>query len=238
VGLDERISSARSGDSDMGFRTSRRALLGMLTIGAFGLKGVTAGDAATGDLALPDTAAGGTFDFDSHGLDGWTTPSGDWKVEEMTAAPSGRRVLVQRAVKNDFNVIVAPPGPYTDLDVSVKFKPMSGREDASGGIVFRFDDGKYYVVRANALEDNFRLYSYDRGRRQLASAKVTPPALGRWHTVRLVAVGDRMQAWLDGTRYLDHRDTKLTSGRVGLWTKADSITAFDDLTIRGAGGGR
>jgi hypothetical protein len=130
-------------------------------------------------------------------------------------------------------VIVAPPGPYGDVDVSVKFKPMSGREDASGGIVFRFNDGKYYVVRANALEDNFRLYYYDRGRRQLASARVKAPTVGEWHTVRVVAVGDHVQAWLDGKRYLDRRDGRFKVGRVGLWTKADSVTAFDDLTIRG-----
>ena len=151
----------------------------------------------------------------------------------MAGAPSGKKVLVQRATENAFNVIVAPGGPYGDVDVSMKFKPISGREDASGGIVFRFTDGTYYVVRANALEDNFRLYSYDRGRRQLASANVKPPALGQWHTVRVVAVGDHMQAWLDGKLYLDHRDQRFKSGRVGLWTKADSVTAFDDLVIRG-----
>jgi hypothetical protein len=66
---------------------------------------------------------------------------------------------------------------------------------------------------------------------------VKAPALGQWHTVRLVAVGDRMQAWLDGAPYLNHRDTRFKGGRVGLWTKADSITAFDDLTIRGVTGG-
>jgi hypothetical protein len=114
----------------------------------------------------------------------------------------------------------------------VKFKPISGRQDSSGGIVFRFTDGRYYVVRANALEDNFRLYHYDRGRRQLASAKVTPPALGHWHTLRVVALGDHIQAWLDNALHLDHRDLRFGSGRVGLSTKADSITAFDDLSIR------
>ena len=88
-------------------------------------------------------------------------------------------------------------------------------------------------MRANALEDNFRLYSYDRGRRQTRDGAVKPPALGQWHTVRLVAVGDHLQAWLDGTLYLDHRDARFTSGRVGLWTKADSITAFDALMVRG-----
>jgi hypothetical protein len=161
-------------------------------------------------------------------------------IEEMAGAPSGTKVLVQRETKNEFNVIVAPTS-YRDVEAVVKFKPISGRHDASGGIVFRFTDGKYYVVRANALEDNFRLYYYDRGRRQLASARVTPPALGQWHVLRVVVVGDRVQAWLDGARHLDHRDARFASGRVGLWTKADSVTAFDDLTIRGTetlGGGK
>jgi hypothetical protein len=76
-------------------------------------------------------------------------------------------------------------------------------------------------------------YYYDRGRRQLASAWVKAPALGQWHTVGVVAVSDHIQASLYGTLYLDHRDSRFRSGRVGLWTKADSITAFDDIAIRG-----
>jgi 3-keto-disaccharide hydrolase len=188
---------------------------------------------APAELTMPDDIPLETFDFESKGIEAWTAVVGQWTVEDMAGAPSGKRVLVQRATRNEFNVIVAPPGPYADVDVSMKFKPISGQEDASGGIVFRFSDGKYYVVRANALESNFRLYSYDRGRRQLATAGVKAPALGGWHAVRLVAIGDHIQAWLDGTLYLDHRDSRFKSGRVGLWTKADSITAFDDLTIRG-----
>jgi hypothetical protein len=192
---------------------------------------------AAEELKLPDNVPVDKFDFEAKGIDGWTTVDGQWVVEDMAGAPSGKKVLVQRATKNEFNVIVAPPGPYTDVDVSMKFKPISGREDASGGIVFRFSDGKYYVVRANALEGNFRLYSYDRGRRQLATASLKAPALGQWHTVHAVVVGDRIQASLNGKPYLDHRDARFKSGRVGLWTKADSITAFDDLTIRGVMGG-
>ena len=191
--------------------------------------------AAVPDLKLPDTATTETFDFETRGIEGWTSVTGQWAVEEMAGAPSGTRVLVQRATNNEFNVIVAPTS-YADVDVTMKFKPISGRQDASGGIVLRFDDGKYYVVRANALENNFRLYYYDRARHQIAGASVKAPALGQWHTVRVVAVGDRIQAWLDGVRYLDHRDTRFKSGRVGLWTKADSITAFDDVTIRGTKG--
>lgn len=212
---------------------SRRGWL-TLAMGAAARLGFGRAASAEGaDLTLPPGAAEERFDFETGGIERWTVVAGQWTVEEMHGAPSGKNVLVQRATRNDFDVVVAPSGPYTDIDVSVKFRPMSGKEDASGGVVFRFTDGKYYVVRANALEDNFRLYSYDRGRRQLASATVKPPSLGQWHTLRVVAVGDRVQAWLDGTRYLDHRDTRFKAGRVGLWTKADSITAFDDVTIRG-----
>jgi hypothetical protein len=171
------------------------------------------------------------FDFDARGLEGWTTVAGQWAIEAMAGAPSGKKVLVQRATRNAFNVIVAPPGPFTDVDVTVRFLPISGREDASGGIVFRFTAGRYYVIRANALEDNFRLYYNDGRRHQLATATVTPPALGQWHALRVVARGDRLQGWLDGAQLLDYRDARFKAGRVGLWTKADSITAFDDLVI-------
>ena len=176
------------------------------------------------------------FDFAQHGIEGWHTVAGRWGVEDMPGAPSSQRVLVQRATENAFNVIVAPSGPYNDLDVSVRFKPMAGRDDASGGIVFRCAEGQYYVVRANALENNFRLYAYDRGRHQWATARVQPPALGQWHTIRVVAVGEHIQASLNDVLLLEHRDARYSAGHVGLWTKADSMTASDDLVIRGVPG--
>ena len=212
----------------------RRMLQGALKIGlASFVATLFPRRARAEEIKLPDGAASVRWDFDARGIDGWTTVTGQWAVEDMADAPSGKRVLVQRAPSNDFNVIVAPSGPYSDVDVTMKFKPIAGREDASGGIVFRFADGRYYLIRANALENNFRLYYYDGGRRMLATASVRPPALGQWHTVRAVAVGDRVQGWLDGAPLLDHRDVRFRSGRVGLWTKADSVTAFDDLVIRG-----
>jgi Domain of Unknown Function (DUF1080) len=215
--------------------TSRRRVLG-IGLGALAISVVEMkrASAAPVELALPGATPAEQWDFETKGIDRWTVLEGQWSVEPMTDASSGRRVLVRRAVKNAFNVIVAPLGPYTDVDVSVKFKPMSGREDASGGVVFRFTDGKYYVIRANALEDNFRFYYYDKGRRQLATAKVRAPSLGQWHTLRAVAVGNQVQGWLNGTLLLDQRDTRFRAGRVGLWTKADSVTAFDSLVVRGS----
>ncbi|HEY6255732.1 MAG TPA: family 16 glycoside hydrolase [Xanthobacteraceae bacterium] len=175
------------------------------------------------------------FDF-TKPLDGWTTATGRWAVEDVPGASQGGRALVQRATDNDFNVIVAPGGPYGNVDVSVRFKPLSGREDASGGIVFRFSEGRYYVVRANALEDNFNFYYYDRGRRQIAGASVKAPALGQWHKLRITAVGDRFQGWLNDQLLIDRRDSRFASGRIGLWTKADSVTAFDELTVTALNG--
>ena len=206
------------------------ALAGLAMLGLFGWLTEAA------ELTLPANTPVERFDFEQGSLAGWKTVDGQWAIEPMDGAPSGGRVLVQRSVANAFNVVVAPGGPYTDVDVSVRFKPISGREDASGGIVFRFDGGRYYVVRANALEGNFRLYYYDRGRHELASARVQAPALGQWHTLRVVAMGDHIQGYLNGTRWLDHRDARFRAGQVGLWTKADSITAFDDFVVRGVTG--
>src|SRR5438132_5609680 len=218
---------------------SRRGLVkaGLASAAAFSLSRHARARSAPAEIKLPENIPVDACDFETKGSEGWTTVDGQWAVEDMAGAPSGKKVLVQRSTKNDFNVIVAPPGPYGDVDVSMKFKPIAGQEDASGGIVFRFNDGKYYVVRANALEGNCRLYYYDRGRRELASASVKAPALGQWHMIRVVAVGNHIQGWLDGALLLDYLDSRFRSGRVGLWTKADSITAFNDLTIYGVTAG-
>ncbi len=199
------------------------ALIGVALIGSYAFFRLF--ESFTGDeskmvnaaeIQLPSGAQVERFDFEQKGTEGWKTVDGQWAVEDMPGAPSGKRVLMLRPKGNAFNAIVAPGGPYGDVDVSVRFKPISGSEDALGGIVFRFDEGRYYVVRANALENNFRLYYYDRGRHQLATARVQPPALGQWHTLRVVALGDRIQAYLNGKLPLDHRDSRFRSGQVGL----------------------
>ena len=92
-------------------------------------------------------------------------------------------------------------------------------------------------MRANALEDNFRLYYYDRGRHMLTTATVKPPALGQWHTLQISAKRDRLQGWLNDRQIIDHRNGRFTAGRIGLWTKADFVTAFDSLTVLPIEGG-
>jgi Domain of Unknown Function (DUF1080) len=201
---------------------------------------ITAAAALGASLAIGERrplAAGSEVRFDfTRPFEGWETATGKWGIEDVPGASQGK-ALVQRATNNSYNVIVAPGGPYTDVDVSVRFKPISGSEDASAGIVFRFSEGRYYVIRANALEDNFNLYYYDWFRHQITGARVKAPALGQWHKLRITAEGDHIEGWLNDQLLIDHHDGRFTSGRVGLWTKADSITAFDDLVVSPMSGG-
>ena len=162
----------------------------------------------------------------------WKFVAGQW----ARRASGGRQVLAQTAETQPWAVALLEDQKFGDADVSVRFRPVSGKEDASGGIIVRAKDGRnYLLVRANALENNFRLYAIVNGKRStIASARVTEPKLGTWHTIRVVAKGPKIQAYLNGTLLLDHEDKAFTSGWVGLWTKADSVTEFADLEITGA----
>jgi hypothetical protein len=159
----------------------------------------------------------------------WKFAAGKWERR------SG--VLAQTAETQPWAVAILEDKKFADVDVTVKFRPLSGKEDASGGILFRAADAKnYYLVRANGLEDNFRLYAMkDGSRKQLATAKVDPPKLGEWHTLRVTAKGSKIQASLNGKVLIDHEDSTFAAGYVGLWTKADSVTEFDDLEASGSG---
>jgi len=161
----------------------------------------------------------------------WKFVAGQW----VRRPSGGRRVLAQVVETQPWAVAVLEHHRFADVDASVRFRPVSGKEDASGGLIFRARDGRnYLLVRANALENNFRLYTVVNGKRStIASARVNEPALGAWHTIRVVAAGPRIQAYLDGAPLLDLKETTFTEGWVGLWTKADSVTEFADLEITG-----
>ena len=162
----------------------------------------------------------------------WRFIAGRW----VRRASGSSQVLAQIADTQPWAVALLEDQKFADVDVTVRFRPISGKEDASGGIIVRAKDGRnYLVVRANALEDNFRLYTMVDGRRRLvASAKVAEPKLGQWHRIRVVAKGPKVQAYLDESLLLDHEEKTFTAGWVGLWTKADSVTEFADLEIVGA----
>lgn len=158
----------------------------------------------------------------------WNFAAGTWQRRAG--------VLVQSAETQPWALALLEERRFADLDVTVRFRPISGREDASGGILFRARDAKnYYVVRANALEDNFRLYTVKEGARvQIAGAAVAAPKLGDWHVLRVVAKGRKIQASLNGRLLIDHEDGSFADGYIGLWTKADSVTEFDDLAAFGS----
>src|SRR5499425_1278022 len=111
----------------------------------------------------------------------WKFVAGQW----VRRASGGRQVLAQTVETQPWAVAILEDQRFDDLDAVVHFRPISGKEDASGGIIFRAQDGRnYLLVRANALENNFRLYTMVNGKRStLASARVTEPRLGTWHTL-------------------------------------------------------
>ena len=162
----------------------------------------------------------------------WKFVSGQW----VRRASGGRQVLAQVVATQPWAIALLEDQKFADVDVAVRFRLVSGTEDASGGIIFRARDGRnYFLVRANALENNFRLYTIVNGKRStIASTRVAEPKLGEWHTIRVVARGPKIQAYLNESLLLDHEDKTFTAGWVGLWTKADSVTEFVDLEIVGA----
>jgi hypothetical protein len=161
-----------------------------------------------------------------------------WKVVADDSAPSKTgHVLAQTAAstsKSMFNLCVLDKGGYKDVEVTVPFKAMAGKEDQGGGLVWRYqDENNYYVARANPLEDNFRLYKVVNGKRiQLATADVEVPSK-QWHTLRIQHVGDQINCSLNGKKLLEAKDNTIAAaGRIGLWTKADAQTYFDALMVR------
>ena len=169
----------------------------------------------------------------------WTgTQTGDgaakWSIEKDDTAPSKPHVLAQRG-EAQYPVALRNDTALKDGFVSVKFKPVAGKEDQAGGVVWRAKDANnYYVARANALEDNVAIYHTIEGRRvsfKSADTKVVP---GVWHTLRVDFKGDRFIVTFNGQKVIEASDESFTdAGKVGVWTKADSVTVFDDFSYDG-----
>lgn len=159
-----------------------------------------------------------------------------WAVAEDPTAPGGGKVLAQTstdATSTRFPLCVYEPLKAKDVRLSVRFKAVSGTVDQAAGIIARFKDrDNYYIVRANALENNVRLYKVVRGqRRQFAGANMKVPA-GTWHTLALELRGPHFSISFNGERLFEADDSTFReAGKVGLWTKADSVTFFADLHI-------
>jgi hypothetical protein len=174
-----------------------------------------------------------TFEMDEPGTiaKGFTNEVGKW---EVVATKEGR-VLAQKAENPDatFNVTLVSGTSTRDLDLSVRLKPVAGKEDQGGGLVWRAKDARnYYIARYNPLEDNFRVYKVVDGKRTMFQDAKAPKSDG-WRSIRVVMKDDHIECYLDGTKLLDVQDATFPeAGRVGLWSKADAQSYFDDLTLR------
>ena len=162
---------------------------------------------------------------------------GKWVVREDPGAPGGNRVLAQIDTDDTdyrFPMAVATEPVLKDLRVEVNCKPVSGKTDQACGIVFRYqDENNYYVTRANALEDNVRLYHVVGGRRRQFAGWNGKVAGQNWHALAVEARGNRFQVFFDGKPVIDATDdTFKSAGKVGVWTKADSITWFAGLSVK------
>jgi hypothetical protein len=152
-------------------------------------------------------------------------------VTADSTAPSGPHVL-QKAGSGTFPWCVRKAVSLADGYVEVKFRALRGREDQAGGVVWRWKDGNnYYVARANALENNVSLYYTANGRRNTLKYVDAPVARNAWHTLRVEFSGGRIRVALNGKTYIELDDEHIKgAGAVGLWTKADSVTSFDDFS--------
>jgi hypothetical protein len=166
--------------------------------------------------------------------DGFSVEVGEWKVAADSTAPSRPNAIAQVAKSKGpvFNVAILKDEAFKDLDLSVKLKSIDGDIDQGGGLVWRAKDAKnYYIARYNPLEENFRVYKVVDGKRsQLGTAEVKPPP--GWFEIRVEMAGDSIRCFLDGKQHLEAKDgTFAEAGRIGLWTKADAQTHFDDLKV-------
>jgi hypothetical protein len=155
----------------------------------------------------------------------------DWKVVADPKAQSAPNVLLQQG-SSAYAYCIKKGTSIADGTVEVKFRPIWGENAQAGGIVFRFkDQDNYYVARANANESNLNLYYFEKGKRLTAKEVTTPTiALNEWHALKVDFKGKKIQVTLDGKLLLDMEDEHISgAGPVGVWTRFDSKTAFDDF---------
>ena len=164
-----------------------------------------------------------------------------WKVIADKTSPSKSGYVVAQTAEGPgplFNLcVLIDDSSYKDVEISVAFKAVKGEKDQGGGVMWRYQDANnYYIARYNPLEDNFRLYKVVDGKRnQLATREELKAPAGEWHTLKIRMVGDHIECFLNGKKYLDVKDGAFTtSGLVGLWTKADAQTSFDLFTVKEA----
>ncbi len=161
---------------------------------------------------------------------------GLWVVKKIEHAPSADNVVVQTRLDTTdyrFPLLILDNVSYKDLMVCVRFQAVSGKTDQAGGLAFRYkDNNNYYVLRANALENNVRLYTVINGNRKQIAGKNTKVTRGEWHLLKVICKANKIQCFFDNVLVIETADGTFDSGSAGLWTKADSQTFFDDLVVQ------
>lgn len=164
-------------------------------------------------------------------------PEGKWVVETDKDKPANHVLAQTSADPTDdrFPLAVVKDGVYKDVTLNVRARPISGNVDQGFGLVWRYRDANnYYITRCNADEDNCTIYHVVNGRRRAFQNRGVKVATNTWHTLKIEATDDHFVVTYDGQKVLDARDeTFKEAGKVGLWTKADSVIQFDDLVIGG-----
>src|SRR5450755_653303 len=194
----------------------------------------------TVSMMLATAALADTVNFDNSAVGsspaGWTctktgTGAPKWTVEKDDSAPSKPNVLKQSG-QATYPVCIKDDTSLKDGFVEVRFKPISGKEDQAGGLVWRAkDSNNYYSARANALEDNVTIYHTINGRRTEKKRTNTKVTSNTWHTLRVDFQGNHFTVTFDGKKAIEWNDiTFKDAGKVGVWTKADSVTLFDDFS--------
>jgi len=203
---------------------------------------IAASSSAAASSATPSVAKSWSFDADtttagfSFGRTG-DGRDGKWIVRSEKDAPSAPNVLAQTDADSTdyrFPVAFADAPSLRDVDLDVRCKPVSGKVDQACGLIFRVKDANnYYLTRANALENNVRLYFVKDGKRQQIASWNGTVSTNTWHELRAVAKDDHFEVYFDGSKVIDHRDKTFgDAGKVGVWTKADSVTLFDNLVVK------
>ncbi|OQY97479.1 MAG: hypothetical protein B6D35_14910 [Candidatus Brocadia sp. UTAMX2] len=161
---------------------------------------------------------------------------GHWVVKKIEHAPSADNVVVQTKLDGTdyrFPLLIMDGASYKDAMAFVKFRAISGDVDQSGGLVFRYkDSNNYYVLRANAKENNVRLYKVVDGNRRQIGGKDLKVKSNEWHLLKVVYKGDKVQCFFNNAKVIEVADDTFDQGGVGLWTKADSYTFFDDFVVQ------
>ena len=163
-------------------------------------------------------------------------PAGEWKILKTDRAKSAPQVLAQlmgKGFEHAYKVVLIKSVTSSDLDLQVSFLPIEGKADMGGGLIWRAaDDRNYYLTRANPLEQNIRIYRVVKGIRHLLQNFDRTIHLNQWHTLQVVTRGCQIQVLYDETTVFDLCDQTFTTGRIGLWTKSDAVTYFDDLRLQ------